>query len=188
METKISVAHIKDKLKNHLYPDFPKKDMVFLDIFPLLRDRNIFKTLVDDLYHQMTSHRIVNAPSERIDTVVALEARGFIFGSALAVLLGAGIVPIRKRGKLPGKCESISYEKEYGLDFFEIQSGAIEPGQNVVVVDDVLATGGSAKAAGTLVANQGGRVLEYLFVIEIPSLNGAKALDSPVYSTFKFGD
>jgi len=96
--------------------------------------------------------------------------------------LGAAFVPVRKKGKLPGECVSAVYEKEYGPDTFEMQADAIKPGQNVIVVDDLLATGGSAKAAGELVAKLGGVTLEYLFIVEIAFLKGSDRLDAPAYS------
>jgi len=115
--------------------------------------------------------------------IVGLDARGFLLGPILALRLGAAFVPVRKQGKLPGEClSSASYEKEYGTDSFEMQADAIQPGQNVVIVDDLIATGGSAKAAGELVAKQGGKTLEYLFVIEIAFLKAASKLDAPLYS------
>jgi len=102
--------------------------------------------------------------------------------------LGAAFVPVRKRGKLPGECVVASYEKEYGTDSFEMQIGAIEPGQTVVVIDDLIATGGSATAAGELVAQQGGKTLEYLFIIELVFLKGGDKLDAPIYSIVQADD
>lgn len=97
-------------------------------------------------------------------------------------------MPVRKRGKLPGECVTATYEKEYGTDSFEMQADAIQPGQNVIVIDDLIATGGSAKAAGELVTKRGGKVLEYLFVIELTFLKGAQQLNAPVYSMVKADD
>jgi len=164
------------------HPDFPKKGILFLDIFPLFRNPLVFETLITHLVHRLTSHTIPASPSKKIDAVVGLDARGFLIGPVIALRLGAAFVPVRKQGKLPGKCVSAIYEKEYGADSFEMQLGSIQPGQNVVVIDDLIATGGSAKAAGELVAKQGGRTLEYLFIVELPFLKGAAALDAPVYS------
>ncbi|KAF8231841.1 adenine phosphoribosyltransferase [Tricholoma matsutake] len=171
-------------IKSHLtaHPDFPQKGIVFLDIFPILRNPIAFETLLTHLLHHLTSHTIASSPSGKIDVVVGLDARGFLLGPIIALRLGAAFVPVRKQGKLPGDCVVASYEKEYGTDSFEMQVGAIRAGQTVVVIDDLIATGGSAKAAGELVAKQGGKTLEYLFIIELVFLEGSAKLDAPVYS------
>ncbi|KAJ1537892.1 adenine phosphoribosyltransferase, partial [Cladochytrium tenue] len=106
----------------------------------------------------------------------------------IALRIGAAFVPVRKAGKLPGETVRVSYTKEYGTDHFEMQTGAVKPGQNVVVLDDLIATGGSAKAAGELVAKNGGKVVEYVFFVELTALKGAAALEAPVYSVLKFDD
>lgn len=116
---------------------------------------------------------------------MGLEARGFLFGPSLALKLGAGFVPVRKAGKLPGECVRVAYEKEYGTDWFEMQVGAIKPGQRVLVVDDIIATGGSAKAAGELVELSGGVLVEYVFILELEFLKGREALRAPVYTLLK---
>jgi len=177
-------------IKSHLgsYPDFPKKDIVFHDIFPLFHNPLIFETLITHLTHHITSHTLPLSQAEKIDVIVGLDARGFLLGPIIALRLGAAFVPVRKAGKLPGKCINVAYEKEYGMDSFEMQVDAIKPGQNVVVIDDLLATGGSAKAAGELVAKQGGKTLEYLFIIEILFLKGSSKLDAPVYSVVQTDD
>ncbi|KZS97984.1 adenine phosphoribosyltransferase [Sistotremastrum niveocremeum HHB9708] len=174
------VQLIREKLGVH--PDFPKKGIVFLDLFPILRDPVAFETLITHLVHHLTSYTIPNAAVKKIDVVVGLDARGFLLGPIIALRLGAAFVPVRKRGKLPGQCDTVVYEKEYGADAFEMQAGAIPEGSNVVVVDDLIATGGSAKAAGDLIAKQGGKTLEYLFVIGLPFLSGHEKLDAPAYS------
>jgi len=174
------VDYIKSQLTAH--PDFPKKGIVFLDIFPILRNPVAFETLITHLIHHITSHTIPNSPSKKIDVIVGLDARGFLLGPIIALRLGAAFVPVRKQGKLPGTCVSASYEKEYGTDSFEMQEGAILPGQTVVVVDDLIATGGSAKAAGELIAKAGGTTLEYLFIIALTFLKGSEKLDAPTYS------
>jgi len=173
-----------DLLKSQVkyYSDFPKNGMIFLDIFPLFKNPLLFESLITRLVHHATSYTLGLSENKKIDTVVGLDARGFLLGPIIALRLGAAFVPVRKKGKLPGDCVSTTYEKEYGPDVFEIQADAIMPGQNVVVVDDILATGGSAKASGDLVAKLGGKTLEYLFVIEISFLKGASKLDAPVYS------
>ncbi|KJA29981.1 hypothetical protein HYPSUDRAFT_125637 [Hypholoma sublateritium FD-334 SS-4] len=177
-------------IKSHLtaYPDFPKKGIVFLDICPILRNPLVFETLITHLVHHITSDTLNRSPTKKIDVVVGLDARGFLFGPIIALRLGAAFVPVRKAGKLPGQTITASYEKEYGMDSFEIQADAIKPGQTVIVVDDLIATGGSAKAAGELVAKQGGKTLEYLFVIELMFLNAASKLDAPVYSIVQSDD
>ncbi|KAJ8502445.1 hypothetical protein ONZ45_g11760 [Pleurotus djamor] len=182
---------IRSQLTAH--PDFPKKGIVFLDIFPILRNPLAFETLITHLVHHLTSHTVVKAPNQKIDVVVGLDARGFLLGPIIALRLGAAFVPVRKKGKLPGDCVSASYEKEYGVDSFEMQAGAIQPGQSVVVVDDLIATvntaqGGSAKAAGELIAKQGAQTLEYLFIIELMFLKGSEKLDAPVYSVIQSED
>ncbi|KAF8897459.1 phosphoribosyltransferase-like protein [Infundibulicybe gibba] len=180
------VEYLKKQLTAH--PDFPKKGIVFLDIFPILRNPISFETLITHFVHHITSHTLATSPSGRVDVVVGLDARGFLLGPIIALRLGAAFVPVRKQGKLPGRCVSASYEKEYGIDSFEMQADAITPGQVVVIVDDLIATGGSAKAAGELVAKQGGKTLEYLFIIELMFLKAASKLDAPVYSIVQSDD
>jgi len=171
-----------------VHQDFPKKGINFLDIFPILRDPVAFEVLIANFLHHLTSHTIPNLPNGKIDVIVALDARGFLFGPIIALKLGAAFVPIRKKGKLPGECHSAEYVKEYGKDVFEMQAGAIQPGQNVVVIDDLVATGGSAAAAGELVAKEGGKTAEYLFIIEVTFLNPGSKLDAPVYSIIQADD
>ncbi|KDR83824.1 hypothetical protein GALMADRAFT_236230 [Galerina marginata CBS 339.88] len=170
------------------HPDFPKKGIVFLDIFPILRDPVVFETLITHFIHHITSHTLTLSETKKVDVIVGLDARGFLFGPIIALRLGAAFVPVRKAGKLPGECVSASYAKEYGTDSFEMQADAIKPGQIVIVIDDLLATGGSAHAAGELVAKQGGKTLEYLFIIELLFLKGATKLDAPVYSVVQAKD
>ncbi|PSR73601.1 hypothetical protein PHLCEN_2v10520 [Hermanssonia centrifuga] len=179
-------TYLKSLLKAHA--DFPKKGIVFLDIFPLLRDPLAFETLITHFVHHLTSKTIPNSASKKIDVVVGLDARGFLLGPIIALRLGAAFVPVRKQGKLPGQCVTATYEKEYGSDSFEMQADAIQPGQTVVVVDDLIATGGSAKAAGELVAKLGGNVIEYLFIIELMFLKAADKLDAPLYSIVQSDD
>ncbi|KAF8192513.1 adenine phosphoribosyltransferase [Pholiota molesta] len=177
-------------IRSHLtsHPDFPKKGIVFLDIFPILRDPLVFETLITHFVHHITSHTLPNSQAKKVDVIVGLDARGFLFGPIIALRLGAAFVPVRKAGKLPGQTISASYKKEYGMDSFEMQADAIKPGQSVIVIDDLIATGGSAKAAGELVAKQGGKTLEYLFVIELLFLKAASKLDAPVYSVVQSED
>ncbi|KAI9001170.1 adenine phosphoribosyltransferase [Trametes punicea] len=180
------VDYLRSLLRS--FPDYPKKGIVFLDIFPLLRDPIAFETLITHFVHRLTSHTIAQSPTKKIDVVVGLDARGFLLGPIIAMRLGAAFVPVRKKGKLPGETIHAEYQKEYGVDVFEMQADAIQPGQNVVVVDDLVATGGSAKAAGELVAKLGGKTLEYLFIIELTFLKPAEKLDAPLYSIVKVDD
>ncbi|KAK4688772.1 adenine phosphoribosyltransferase, partial [Tremellales sp. Uapishka_1] len=169
------VTYLKGLLGVH--PDFPKKGITFLDIFPILRDPVAFEVLITHLL----SH-IFNTHSEKPDVIVGLDARGFLLGPIIAMRLGAAFVPVRKGGKLPGDCEVVKYEKEYGFDAFEMQKGAIQAGQKVIVIDDLIATGGSAAAAGELIKKEGGKTLEYLFIVGLPFLKGDEKLDAPAYS------
>lgn len=189
-------------LRKHLvfYPDYPKPGVNFVDIFPLLRTPLAFEGLITHLLSHIFTVTLPRLPEgQKIDAVVGLDARGFLFGPVLAQRLGAAFVPVRKAGKLPGTCEQATYEKEYGTvraaaavhcarahsspqDVFEAQAGSLAKGANVIVVDDLIATGGSAKAAGELVAKLGGKTLEYLFVVDIPFLKGASKLDAPSYA------
>ncbi|KAI9510473.1 phosphoribosyltransferase-like protein [Russula earlei] len=166
------VEHIKSYLK--FYSDFPKKGVGFVDIFPLLRNPLVFETLITHLTHRIASDVIPTSPNKR--------DRRFLLGPVIALRLGAAFVPVRKLGKLPGECMRATFEKEYGTDEFEMQADAIVPGQTVVIVDDILATGGSAAAAGELVAKQGGKVLQYLFIAEVTCLKGSTKLNAPSYS------
>jgi len=180
------VEHIKSNLK--MYADFPRKGVAFCDIFPLFRDPLIFESLITHLTHHLISDTIPNSPNKKIDVIVGLDARGFLLGPVIALRLGAAFVPVRKRGKLPGECVCATYEKEYGTDGFEMQADAITPGQTVVIIDDVIATGGSAAAAGELVGKQGGKLLQYLFITEITSLGGSSKLKAPVYAIIQSDD
>ena len=149
-------------------PDFPKPGILFYDITTLLRDPDGFKTAIESL----------SAPfaGAGIDIVVGIESRGFILGGAVADRLGAGFCPIRKPGKLPAKTLRESFSLEYGTDAIEIHTDAIQPGQRVLVVDDVLATGGTAKAAASLVKGLGGTLHGLAFLIELDFLKGRDKL------------
>ena len=120
------------------FPDFPSPGILFEDILPLFSDPALHQALIEALELQIKTKY---APGQRPDIIVGLEARGFLFGPSLALRLGAGFVPVRKQGKLPGPTETESYQKEYGQDFFQIQADAIKPGQRVLIVDDIIATG-----------------------------------------------
>ncbi|MFN4227900.1 MAG: adenine phosphoribosyltransferase [Candidatus Ratteibacteria bacterium] len=168
------------ELKNLIrtIPDFPKKGILFRDITPILQDGNAFKKVIT-IFKKETP--------EDIKKVVAIESRGFIFGAALAYLLGVGFVPIRKSGKLPWKKVKMDYDLEYGTDTIEIHQDAIEKGEKVILIDDLLATGGTALASVKLIEKCGGIVNKILFLVELTDLNGRKKLkDYDVFSLIKF--
>ncbi|KAI1849050.1 hypothetical protein JX265_011286 [Neoarthrinium moseri] len=158
------------------FPDFPIPGIQFIDILPIFQDPKIFDALL-----QVLEAEIRETLGAIPDVIVGLDARGFLFGPSLALRLGCSFVPVRKKGKMPGPCMTASYEKEYGADYFQMQSDAIKPGQKVLVVDDIIATGGSAAAAASLVNQLGGNLVGYLFMIEIGFLKGRDKLgDVPV--------
>lgn len=157
---------IKSKIRDVI--DFPREGIVFKDITTVLRDPVAFKHSVDLLAEYFRK--------QRIDYIAGIEARGFIFGSALAYKLGVGFIPIRKPGKLPSKTERISYDLEYGKDSLEIHVDAVEPGKRVLIVDDLLATGGTAEAAIKLVKKIGGVIVGIAFVVELEFLKGREKL------------
>jgi adenine phosphoribosyltransferase len=160
-------------------PDFPIPGILFKDITPLLQDAAAFHAAVDAL-----SARYVDSA---IELVVAIESRGFVLGAPLAYRLGAGFVPIRKPGKLPGRTLDIEYSLEYGTSTLEMHVDAIRPGQRVLVVDDLLATGGSAQAAIKLVRRAGGIVVGAAFLVELAFLRGAeKLVGYDVFSLLRF--
>lgn len=149
-------------------PDFPRPGILFRDITPLLRDAEALRAACDALADPFRARRV--------DAVVGIESRGFIFGAAVAYLLGAGFVPARKGGKLPWTTERERYELEYGTDEVEVHADAIRPGDRVLVVDDVIATGGTAAATIALVRRMGGEVLGAAFLLELVDLDGRKRL------------
>jgi len=149
-------------------PDFPKKGIVFKDITTLLKDPTLFRRTMDLL--------AVVCGDRPVDKVVAIESRGFILGGVLASRLNAGFVPVRKPGKLPAKRLSASYELEYGTDSLEIHEDALTRGDRVLIVDDVIATGGTARAAGDLVDRLGAKVAAYMFLVELTFLKGREKL------------
>lgn len=155
-----------DKLRKLIreVPDFPKPGINFYDITTLLLDPSGLKQTVDALREKV--------PTGPIDTVIGVESRGFIFATPLAYQLGAGFIPVRKPKKLPAECVSISYDLEYGTDTLEMHKDAVGEGHNVLIVDDLLATGGTAKAVVDLVESVGGNVAGLLFVVELDFLKG----------------
>ena len=160
-------------------PDFPRKGILFKDITPLLRDGRSFKNAVDETVKFFSN--------KKIDLVACIEARGFILGSAIAYKLGAGLVPIRKKGKLPYRTRRVSYSLEYGEDALEVHEDAIRPGEKILVVDDLLATGGTSSAVLELVESSGGEVVGIVFLIELASLKGREKLKGhKVHSLIEF--
>lgn len=160
-----------DELKKLIreVPDFPKPGINFYDITTLLKHPGGLRKTVDALAQEYEG--------EQVDTVIGVEARGFIFAPALAYHLGAGFVPVRKPKKLPAECASISYDLEYGQDTLEIHRDAVGNGHRVIIADDLLATGGTAKAVCNLVEGLGGTVVGLVFVVELEFLSGRKKLD-----------
>lgn len=160
-------------------PDFPKKGIIFKDITPVLKDGKLFSLAVENMIEPFRK--------QKIGSVVAIEARGFIFGAAIARVLNCGMVPVRKPGKLPYKTHSVNYALEYGTDTLEIHTDAINKGENVLVVDDLLATGGTAQGACELVEKSGGNIVGISFLIELGFLNGRKRLgDYPIHCVIKY--
>ncbi|GAM82505.1 hypothetical protein ANO11243_004860 [Dothideomycetidae sp. 11243] len=159
------------------FPDFPQKGILFEDILPIFANPALHKDLITAL-----ELRIKQEFTVKPDVIVALESRGFLFGPTLALNLGASFVPCRKKGKLPGPVETEAFEKEYGKDFFQMQSDCIQPGQKVVVVDDLIATGGSAACAGNIVRKLGGELLGFVFLMELTFLNGREKLGAPCHT------
>jgi adenine phosphoribosyltransferase len=157
---------LKSKIRH--VPDFPKAGILFYDVTTLLRDPDGFRLAIDSL---STPYR-----GRQIDIVVGIESRGFILGAAVADRIGAGFVPVRKLGKLPATTVRATYDLEYGSDSLEVHKDAVEPGQRVLIVDDLLATGGTARATVGLVKQLGGRVEGVAFLIELTDLNGRKQL------------
>lgn len=160
-------------------PNFPVEGILFKDITTLLRNPRAFREAVDAL--------ALRYAGREIDQVVSIESRGFVFGAPLAYKLGAGFVPIRKPGKLPAKTISVEYSLEYGTNILEVHVDAIDPGEKVLLVDDLLATGGSAKGAIELIERLGGVVVGAAFLIELDFLRGAKKLEGyELFSLIRF--
>jgi adenine phosphoribosyltransferase len=171
------VDHLKQLIRE--IPDFPKPGITFYDITTLLKDKQGFRQTIDELqeHYRQTP----------VDVVVGIEARGYFFAPAMAHALGAGFVPVRKPKKLPSLVRSVEYDLEYGTDQLEIHSDAIEPGQKVLIIDDVLATGGTASAVARLVELLDGKVVGLGFVIELTFLRGRDKLGNhDVFSLLQY--
>jgi adenine phosphoribosyltransferase len=174
-------SEIIEKLRNGVrdVPDFPKKGILFKDITPILSDHALFRASIDLFLER--------CQGKKIDKIVGIDARGFLFGSTVAYGLGVGFVPIRKRGKLPYKTEIAKYSLEYGEAEMEMHIDAMEPGEQVVLVDDLLATGGTSAAAAALIEKVGGKLLEAQFLIELEFLHGREKLNpTPVMAFLKY--
>jgi adenine phosphoribosyltransferase len=164
------MAGIEDVLKERIrsIPDYPKKGILFRDITPVLKDKKLFAMCMHEMAERFRG--------TRIDYVAGIEARGFIMGGAIACALNAGFIPIRKKGKLPYKKVSIDYELEYNKETMEMHEDAVEKGSSVLIVDDLLATGGTAKAAADLISKLGANVVGFAFLVELSDLNGMSKL------------
>lgn len=157
-------------------PDYPKKGIMFRDITTLLKDSTGFKKTIDTFFFRYQK--------EKIDYVAGIEARGFILGSALAYALHSGFIPIRKKGKLPGNTLTQNYELEYGSDTIEMHKDAIFPGAKILLVDDLIATGGTAMAAISLIKKASGLIFETAFVVDLPELGGSSKIESLGHKVF----
>ena len=169
------------KAASRTIPDYPKPGIMFRDITTLLGEPRAFRRAVDELVQPLAG--------TKIDKVAGIEARGFILGGAVAHQLSAGFVPIRKKGKLPHKTASIAYSLEYGVDEMEVHSDAIHAGERVIIIDDLIATGGTAEGAVKLLRQMGANVLAACFIVDLPELGGAaklRQLDVPVRTLVSF--
>ncbi len=172
-----SCEYIKSKVRS--IPNWPIKGVIFRDITTLLQDPKAFKEICQIFYNRYAN--------EKVDKIVGIDARGFLFGSVLAVELGIGFVPIRKKGKLPYKTISESYTLEYGEETIEIHEDAIDRGDRIVIIDDLMATGGTIAASAALVEKLGGDILECAFVIELPDLKGREKMgDRNLFAILEF--
>jgi adenine phosphoribosyltransferase len=173
----MTMDDLKTKIRH--VPDFPKAGILFYDITTLLQDAAGLHAAIDSLAMPFTD--------QGVDIVVGIESRGFIFGAAVADRIGAGFSPVRKPGKLPSACVRTTYDLEYGSDTLEMHEDAVKPGQRVLIVDDLLATGGTARATTDLVKRLGGEVHALAFLIELVALNGRAKLEGErVHSALKY--
>ena len=173
------VSYIRGMIRT--VPDWPKPGVMFRDITPLLQDARAFRLLIDQFVYRHMRHRI--------DLVVGIDARGFIIGSALAYALNVGFVPVRKKGKLPYRTVSMDYALEYGNSSVELHEDAVRPGQRVLLVDDLVATGGTMLAAISLLQQLGSNLIEAAAIVDLPDLGGPEAImatGTPFYSLCEF--
>ena len=183
MDSKKNIYYVSESIKSKIrtVPHWPKQGIMFRDITTLLKDAQGFKETIDLLYDRYKD--------KKIDKVIGIESRGFIFGAPLAYLLGCGFVPVRKPGKLPAECESEEYILEYGKDKIEIHKDAIKKGEKILIVDDLIATAGTAKAARNLLKKLGAEIVECAFIIELIDLKGRDKLKGEnIYSVVEFED
>jgi len=167
---------LKEKIRS--IPDYPKQGVLFKDITTLLKDKEAFKRVIDTICFSF---------QDEIDLVVSMESRGFIVGAPVAYKLGAGFVPARKKGKLPAKTVSIECENEYAKEVFELHLDSIQQGQKVLIVDDLLATGGTAQAIENLIGKLGGQVVGFSFLMELPFLKGREKIkNNNIFSLLKY--
>ena len=157
-------------------PDWPKKGIMFRDITTLLKDPEGLKLCIEDFQKRYAA--------SDIDIIVGIDSRGFILGGALAYIMGKGFVPVRKKGKLPAETVKEEYALEYGMDCVELHKDAIEKGQRVLIIDDLIATGGTAIAAANLVKKLGGEIIEFAFIVDLPDLGGRKKLEDAGYKVY----
>jgi adenine phosphoribosyltransferase len=167
---------IKSRIRT--IPDHPKKGILFRDITTLIKDPVGFRLVIDNLTHRYIQGDIL------FDIIVGIEARGFIIGGALSYTLGKGFIPIRKVGKLPAEVVRHEYDLEYGTDTIEMHKDSLNKGTRVLIIDDLLATGGTALAAATLVEKLGGKVIELAFIVNLPDIGGEKKLKEKGYSVY----
>jgi len=170
-----------DEFKNYIrnVPDFPKKGILFRDLTTLWKNKEAFKESIDIIAN--------NYKNVKIDKIVAAESRGFVIGAALAYILNAGFVPVRKKGKLPAEVIKVEYELEYGKDVLTMHKDAIEKGEKVLIVDDLIATGGTAKAIAELVKQREAEIVGFAFLVELTDLKGREILkDYNVFSVVKY--
>ena len=183
MDNEKNIYYVSESIKSKIrtVPHWPKQGIMFRDITTLLKDAQGFKETIDLLYDRYKE--------KKIDKVIGIESRGFIFGAPLAYLLGCGFVPVRKPGKLPAECESEEYTLEYGKDKIEIHKDAIKKGEKILIVDDLIATAGTAKAARNLLKKLGAEIVECAFIIELVDLKGRDKLKGEnIYSVVEFED
>jgi adenine phosphoribosyltransferase len=158
---------IKSRIRT--IPHYPKQGIMFRDITTLLKDPVGMRLMIDEIVKRYKGHKV--------SKVAGIESRGFIIGAPVAYLLGVGFIPIRKKGKLPGETIGHDYELEYGADRIEIHTDAISKGERILLIDDLVATGGTAEAAATLIGKMGGEVIECCFVVDLPDIGGRKRLE-----------
>ena len=167
---------IKSRIRT--VPDYPKKGIMFRDITTLIKDPVGFRLVIDSLTQRYMTRDL------NFDTIVGIEARGFIIGGAMSYTLGKGFVPIRKAGKLPSDVEEQVYDLEYGSDKIEIHRDSLAKGEKILLVDDLLATGGTAMAAAALIEKLGAQVVEMAFIVNLPDVGGEKRLKAKNYKVF----